>query len=134
VKLWRSRGPAISHVRAIRFGSARGLSFFASPAFSPAELFFLPGQRKPCDGRWYGLTSDYIVGTSMEAAVAHHPLTAITTSFFASMTAIFVAIADSEKKRGEQEDVPSRGPLLSASERLRVPTPAERLRDWRAPD
>lgn len=66
--------------------------------------------------------------------MAHHPLTAIATSFFAGMTATFVAIADSEKKRGEREDVPFRGPLLSASERLRVPTPAERLRDWRAPD
>jgi len=32
-----------------------------------------------------------------------------------------------EPKRQEPDDAPSRKKLLSASERLRVPTPAERL-------
>jgi hypothetical protein len=32
-----------------------------------------------------------------------------------------------DPKREEREDAPSRVKLLSASERLRVPTPAERL-------
>lgn len=74
------------------------------------------------------------MGSLMEAAMAHHAWAAMTASFFASMVATFVAISASEKKQGEREASPSRGKLLSASERLRVPTPTERLRDWRAPD